>query len=257
MSMTQVEMERALKQLRLSGIRSTLETRALQSQQAGLSFLDTFGLLIQDELDRRRSRLIERRFKLSGLDERKTLDDFDWSYNPKIPKKACFELLTLKFLSEALDPILIGPPGTGKSHMAKAVAHAAVLEGYHVLYAEAEELFARLGAATIAGNRRKLLVQIIDSDLLVIDDLFLHRRFSEEAADSLQEILHKRYKLRRSTLITSNRVISDWGKYLGDNAMASTLLDRLMHRGLLLEFQGKSYRLREASARLAQAKGAG
>jgi DNA replication protein DnaC len=254
--MTTVEMERALKQLRLAGVRATLETRTLQANQSGLSFMETFSLLIQDELDRRRTKQIERRYKISGLDERKTMEEFDWSYNPKIPKKVCFELMTLKFIANSSDPILIGKPGTGKSHIAKAITLSAVLAGYTVIYGEAEELLARIASAPEA-NRKKLLHQLIESDLLVLDDLFLHRGLATELSAVLQQILHKRYKLRRSTLITSNRVMSDWGNFLGDNAMTSTLLDRLMHRGILLEFQGKSYRLKEAAERLAQGRTSG
>jgi DNA replication protein DnaC len=251
MSMSTVEMERALKQLRLSGVKATLETRVLQSNQSGLSFMETFSLLIQDELDRRRTKMIERRYKLSGLDERKTMEEFDWSYNPKLPKKACFELMTLKFIAESGDPLLIGSPGTGKSHIAKSIALSAVLGGYSVIFGEAEELLSKI-VLEKEPTRKKLLHQSYDCDLLFIDDLFLHRKLHEDLAGVLQQILHKRYKLGRSTLITSNRVISDWGSFLGDNAMATTLLDRLMHRGIPLEFKGKSYRLKEAAARLAK-----
>ena len=114
MPMSIVEIERSLKTLRLPGIRATLETRSLQASQGDLSFLDAFSLLLQDEMDRRKTRLMERRFKQSGLSERKTLTDFDWGFNPKIPKRACFELITLKFIQSGEDAVLIGQPGTGK-----------------------------------------------------------------------------------------------------------------------------------------------
>ena len=99
MTMTLPEIEHCLKQLRLSGVRATLETRILQAQSSNQAFLETFSLILQDELDRRRSRLIERRYQHSGLDEKLTLADFDWGFNPKIPKQACFELHTLKFIA--------------------------------------------------------------------------------------------------------------------------------------------------------------
>ena len=250
MPMSLPEIERSLKTLRLPGIRATLETRSLQASQGDLSFLDAFSLLLQDEMDRRKSRLMERRFKQSGLSDRKTLTDFDWGFNPKIPKKACFELMTLKFIQGGEDAVLIGAPGTGKSHMAKTIAHAATVSGYRVLYREAHLLFPELFEATQLGIRQKKSKLFSEADLVVIDDLFLRKKLPEDAADDLQEIIMNRYTARKSTLITSNRIIEDWGKCLGDNAVASAILDRLLHHGNLLKFEGKSYRLKEAAFRL-------
>lgn len=119
MTMSMIEIDRTLRALRLSGIRATLDTRILQAQATGQPFLETFSLVLQDELDRRRSRLTERRYLKSGLDERATLNDFDWRFNPKLPRQACFELHTLKFITEAGNAMIIGKPGTGKSHIAK------------------------------------------------------------------------------------------------------------------------------------------
>jgi len=255
MPMSLTEIERSLKTLRLPGIRATLETRSLQASQGDLSFLDAFSLLLQDEMDRRKSRLMERRFKQSGLADRKTLTDFDWGFNPKIPKKACFELMTCKFIQNGEDAVLIGAPGTGKSHIAKSVAHAATVSGYRVLYREAHRLFPEIFEATQLGMRQKKSKLFSEADLVVIDDLFLRKKMPEDAADDLQEIIMNRYAQRKSTLITSNRIIEDWGKCLGDNAVASAILDRLLHHGNLLKFEGKSYRLKEASLKLAKNTG--
>jgi DNA replication protein DnaC len=246
------EIERALRELRLSGIADTLNTRLMQAQSAQQPFLDTFAAMLQDELDRRRSRLTERRFKHSQLDERLTLADFDWRFNPKLPRQACFELHTLKFITEGANALIIGKPGTGKSHIAKAVAYQATLQGHDVRYVEADTEFARYGLSSEA-EQAKILRSYIEPALLVLDDLFLARRISEAGAELLQTIVHQRYKQRRSLIVTSNRVVQDWGKYLGDATMGTTILDRLMHRAAMLEFEGKSYRLKEAAARIALA----
>ena len=248
--MNMTEIERALRELRLSGIADTLSTRVMQAQAAQQPFLDTFAAMLQDELDRRRSRLMQRRFKLSGLGERLTLADFDWRFNPKLPRSACFELHTLKFIGEGANALIIGKPGTGKSHVAKAVAYQATLQGYDVRYVEADTEFARYGLAS-QEEQAVLLKGWVVPDVLVLDDLFLARRIADVSAELLQAIVHQRYKLRRAIVITSNRVVQDWGKYLADATMATTILDRLMHRCAMLEFEGKSYRLKEAAQRLA------
>ncbi len=248
--MTLTEIDRTLRQLRLSGIAATLSTRVLEAQTTQQPFLETLSALLQDELDRRRSRLTERRFKHSRLDERLTLQDFDWRFNPKLPRQACFELYTLKFITEGANALIVGKPGTGKSHVAKSVAYQATLQGHNVRYVEADTELAQYALCS-AGEQAALMRAYVEADLLVLDDLFLARRLPEAAAELLQAVVHQRYKLRRSIVVTSNRVVQDWGKYLGDATMATTILDRLMHRAAMLEFEGKSYRLKEAAARLA------
>jgi DNA replication protein DnaC len=244
------ELERALRSLRLSGMIAPLEARALAVAHHEMDFLEAFSCLVQDELDRRRSRLLDRRFTLSGLTERKDLKDFDWSYNPRLPKRAVLELATLKFIEAHEDALLIGPPGLGKSHCAKAIAQLAVGRGYKVLYREAHELIEEIHEARELGELRKHRAQMKAAELLVIDDLFL-RKLPASAGDELADVLMSRYE-KRSTIISSNRPVEDWAKLLGDVVVVTPLLDRLMHHAHLLKFEGKSWRLKEAAARVAK-----
>ena len=248
--MSITELERALRSLRLSGMSATLEARALQVSSHEVDFIEAFSWLIQDELDRRRSRLLDRRYTLSGLAERKDLKDFDWSYNPRLPRRDVLELATLKFIAAHDDALLIGPPGTGKSHVAKALALLAVNRGYKVIYREAHQLIEDINEARELGTIRKLRAQFRAADLLLIDDLFL-RRLPAQAGDELADVLMSRYE-KAATIITSNRPLDDWPKLLGDAVVVTPLLDRLMHHGHLLKFEGKSWRLKEAASRIAK-----
>jgi DNA replication protein DnaC len=250
MPMTMMELQKSLRGLRLSGMSATLEARALQVAGRELDFLEAMSWLVQDELDRRRSRLLGRRFVQSGLGERKSLQDFDWAYNPKIPKRDVLELATLKYVDAKENVLLIGKPGTGKSHVAKAFALNAIERGYRVFYREAHVLIEEVHEARQLGEIAKYREQINDAALVVVDDLFL-RRLPPTAGDEIADVLMSRYE-KSSTLVTSNRPIEDWGALLGDVVVVAPLLDRLMHHGHILKFDGRSWRLKEATERVAK-----
>jgi len=250
MAMTLTELEKALKSLLLSGMVATLEARALQVANHEMDFIEGVGWLVQDELDRRRSALLNRRYRESGLTDRKYLKDIDWSYNPKLPKRESLELGTLKFIDAKEDILLVGQPGTAKSHIAKALALLALERGYRVIYRDASDFIGGILEAREMGDWRKHRAELVGADLLVIDDLFL-RRLPEGAGDELADIIMSRYE-QHATIITSNRPFDDWTKLLGDVVVVAPLLDRLMHHGHLLKFEGKSWRLKEASARAVQ-----
>jgi DNA replication protein DnaC len=250
MPMSIPELERALRNLRLSGMTATLEARALQVANHQMDFLEAFSWLVQDELDRRRSRLLDRRHALSGLPDAKDLSSFDWSYNARLPKRDVLELATLKFIEAKEDVLIIGPPGTGKSHVAKSLGTAAVRRGFKVHYREAHQLIEDITEARELGDLRKMRLQITAADLFLIDDLFL-RKLPAHAGDELADVIMARHE-KASTIITSNRPLDDWTRLLGDVVVVTPLLDRLMHHGHLLKFEGKSWRLKEAAARAAK-----
>lgn len=250
--MTMVEIEKQLRALRLSGMLATLESRALQANQCNAVFIEALSWLLQDEMDHRSSALKQRRFKASGLNELKTLTEFDWGFNPKLPKREIYELVTAKFIQNGEHALLIGAPGTGKSHIIKTIAHASMQLFQKTIYREAHVFFEDMFEAEQTGKKKKTFKLFTEADLLIIDDLFLRKKMPGDAAEYLLDIIINRYSKRKSTAITSNRPIEDWGQLLKDNAASSAILDRLLHHGYLLKFEGKSYRLKEAARRLSQ-----
>jgi DNA replication protein DnaC len=236
-----IELGRALRQLRLSGMAAVLETRILQAQTEKQPPIDFLSTLVQDELIKRQDRLLGRRVKDAAFrDQGKTLDAFDFDFNKKMDRKLVFELATSRFVAQHEDALFLGPPGTGKSHLAQAIGHAVIQQGHRVLYREAHVLLEELAEAQLAGERKNYVERIASVPLLIIDDLGM-RKLPSTAAEDLLEIIMRRYE-RASTLITSNRPVDDWGKLLGDTAAVSAMLDRLLHHAHLLKCGPRSWR---------------
>ena len=241
--MNLIELQRALRQLRLSGLAAGLDTRLLQAQSERLAPIDFLSLLVQDELLRRQDRLLERRLKQAAFrDPDKRLDSFDLDFNKKTNRRLIFELATARFVAQHEDGLFLGPPGTGKSHLAQAIGFAVLQQGHRVLYREAHALVEELADAQLAGTRKVTLALLTTVPLLIIDDLGM-RKLPHTAAEDLLEIVMRRYE-RASTLITSNRPVEDWGKLLGDTAAVTALLDRLLHHGHVLQCGPRSWRTR-------------
>lgn len=239
--MNMIELGRALRQLRLSGMAAVLETRILQAQTEKQPPIDFLAVLVQDELIKRQDRLLDRRIKDATFRDRgKTLDAFDFDFNKKMDRKLVFELATARFVTQHEDALFLGPPGTGKSHLAQAIGHATIQQGHRVLYREAHVLLEELAEAQLAGDRKDYIERIAAVPLLIIDDLGM-RKLPSTAAEDLLEIIMRRYE-RASTLITSNRPVDDWGKLFGDIAAVSAMLDRLLHHAHLLKCGPRSWR---------------
>ncbi|MCC7380857.1 MAG: IS21-like element helper ATPase IstB [Deltaproteobacteria bacterium] len=244
--MNLVELDRALRQLRLSGMATSLEARLRQAQAEKMVPIDLLSALVLDELERRRDRFLERRLKQADFRDRgKTLDGFDLDFNKKMNRALVFELATGHFIERHEDALFLGPPGTGKSHLAQAIGHAAIRQGHRVLYREAHGLIEELAEATVAGERRERMIVLASVPLLIIDDLGM-RKLPATAAEDLLELIMRRYE-RTSTLITSNRPVDDWGKLLGDAAAVGALLDRLLHHAHVLKCGPRSWRTKTQS----------
>ena len=241
-----VELERSLRQLRLGGMAAVLETRLRQAQAEPMAPIDLISCLVSDELTRRADRLLERRRKQAGFrDPDRTLDNFDFSFNPKINRSLVFDLATGTFISKREDALFLGPGGTGKSHLAQAIAQTVILQGYRVLYRETHVLLDELADAVADGTRKDYMEMVSTVPLLILDD-FGMRKLPHTAAEDLLEIVMRRYE-RFSTLLTSNRPVEDWGKLLGDVAAVSAMLDRLLHHGHLLKCGPRSWRTKTAT----------
>jgi DNA replication protein DnaC len=241
------ELQRSLRQLRLGGMAAVLEMRLRQAQAEPMAPIDLLATLVSDELTRRSDRLLERRRKAAAFrDPTKTLDNFDFTFNPKLNRSMVFDLATGAFIDRREDALFLGPGGTGKSHLAQAIGQAAILQGHKVLYRQTHILLEEVGEATLEGRRKQYMESISSVALLIIDD-FGMRKLPQNAAEDLLEIVMRRYE-RASTLLTSNRPVDDWGKLLADVAAVGAMLDRLLHHGHVLKCGPKSWRTKTAVA---------
>lgn len=245
--MNLIEVQRAMRHLRLGGMAAVLETRLRQAQAEPMAPIDLLSCLVSDELTRRADRLLERRRKQAGFrDSTRTLDSFDFTFNPKMNRSLVFDLAACGFIQKREDALFLGPGGTGKSHLAQAIGMAAIQQGYKVLYRETHILLEDLADAALDGSRKQYIEMVSTVPLLIIDD-FGMRKLPATAGEDLLEIVMRRYE-RASTLLTSNRPVEDWGKLLGDTAAVGSMLDRLLHHGHVLKCGPRSWRTKTAAA---------
>ena len=230
-----------LKQLRLSGILDSLEARNRQAIDAKLAYTEFLALLIEDEVARREQKKYASRLRRAAFRTTKTLEGFDFDRLPQINRGLVHDLATGRYLDERAPVLIVGPCGTGKSHLAQALGHCAVRQGADVLFTTCANLTASLNAARATGAYERKLASLARVPLLIIDDFGL-KPLRPPADEDLHELIAERYETV-ATIVTSNLDLPEWDQaFPANRLLASATLDRLRHNAYCLTLDGKSYR---------------
>jgi len=238
-------LQRTLKNLRLGGVAINLPMRLQEAKSHELDYLDFLNNLVNDELARRQDNLLNRRVKLARFPYLKTIDEFDFEFNTTIKKKDIMALSSGGFIYKSQNILFIGPPGVGKSHLAIGLGLCAIHNGYSVLYRSAFDLVAEMAEAETPKARKQYLQSLVRTNLLIIDELGM-KKMPPSTADDLLEIIHRRH-LCGSTIIATNRIVSDWAAILGDTTATAAILDRFLENTNVFTIKGRSYRLAKNS----------
>ena len=236
-----------LRKLRLSGLSTSLEIRLHEAASSGLTHREFLELVLQDELNIRSDRQITRRIMSAGFREAKKLEDFDFSFNTTIKKNRIYDLATCHYIREHRDVLWLGPPGTGKSHLAQSLGLAAIRCGFTVYYRSIFDTVRDFLHDEAMEGHERILQRYLKPDLLIIDDMGM-KQLPKRSGEYLFEIIMRRHEIR-STMMTSNRPLEEWGKLIGDVPSATAILDRFLHRSELIQITGKSYRMENSNQR--------
>lgn len=237
-----VKLADMLKQLRLSGLAASLEVRLQEATANQLNHAEFLELVLQDELAVRYERMVERRTRAACFREQRTLEDFDWQFNRSVKRKQVFDLAAGEFVRRHRDVLLLGPPGVGKSHIAQSIGHQLIKAGYLVLYRSIFDAVRDLLHDEAFEGHDKVMAKYLKPDLLILDDMGM-KSLPKRSGEYLFEVIMRRHEVK-STMMTSNRPLEDWGKLIGDVPAATAILDRFLQEAELIEITGRSYRLR-------------
>lgn len=229
-----------LKTLRLSGVLETLEVRNRQAIEEKCSYAEFLLKLVEDEVERRGQKQLNLRMRRSRLDPMKTLETYDFSFNPSVNRKQIFDLATCSFVERSEPVFLLGPAGVGKSHLAQALGHEAVRRGYDVHFTRASEMLSHLHAGRADESYARRLALYRTVDVLIIDDFGL-KPMRPPAPEDLYEIIDGRYN-KGGIILTSNRAFEEWPELFDNSVLASAALDRLAHGASQIIIEGDSYR---------------
>lgn len=236
----EAQLKTQLKELKLPGMLENLELRILEAQQNQLAYSEFLSMLLNDEIETRNMRKLARLIRQAGLGTEKTLETFDFSFNPSINAAHIRELATCRFIKRGEGVFFIGPTGTGKTHLAKALCHQACRNHFTVAFYKFHHFFNELNQADFKDQLSKLMTHLIKVDLLAIDD-FGFKKINQQSAEYLYEIVDTRYSVK-PIILTSNRAINDWPAIFPDPVIANAILDRLAHSSYQIIIKGESYR---------------
>jgi DNA replication protein DnaC len=229
-----------LKKLRLSRVLETIDLRTQQAVDDNISHREFLYRLLHDEVERREAKQLHLRLRRASFDSEKTLEDFDFAFNPQVPKAKVVDIATCNFIERKENVVIVGPTGVGKSHLAQALGHRACRAGHTVQYVSAHNMLSKLRASRADQSYDRCLLRFCTPDLLIVDDLGLRPLEHDEPID-LYEIIRQRYE-RGSMTLTSNRAIEEWPPLFIDELLASAAMDRIMHHAHVLEINGRSFR---------------
>ncbi|MBD3284638.1 ATP-binding protein [Candidatus Uhrbacteria bacterium] len=229
-----------LKTLRLSGMLESLAVRNKEAISEKLAYTEFLSLLLSDEIARREQKKFTSRMRKAGFKNHKTLEDFDFDFNPSINKNLLFDLATCRFIHEHVCILIAGPCGTGKSHIAQALGHYAIRQGIDVTFTAQNKLLSRLHAARATQTYSKQFKALAQTPLLIIDDFGL-KPIRQPHDEDFHELIAERYE-QRSTIITSNLNFPEWGRAFENKLLGSATIDRLRHNAYLIILEGQSYR---------------